>query len=448
VYRSTAETDEISGDPLQSNASGTSYVDESAESGTTYYYRITAVSGDQESDPSGEVSATADVESPSGLEATADDGTVDLTWQGVDAAQSYSVYRYESSTDGASGDPVATDVTEANYTDSGAENGNTYYYRVTALANDTESAGSDEATAEMPDANPENGSSDDWTRVKAATDRTIHDVAMTSNGAYAVADGGILLERQSDEWTVVINDGPSSNSSNLYGLAVTENGSRLWFVGASGAVGEYDVTTGSLVDRSEPMDVTNNFQDVAVTGTAGSADVYIVDAAGEAHYSFDNGSSGSWNTVTPGSQDALRAVDFYAAKEGALVDANQTVFETTDGESWSKFGIADSDVGFFGVDADASDDVWVAGGSGMVFHWDGSMWTSTKAGEPGLEDIEIGDNGNGLATGSNGAIFRYDGSAWDRATTPTSENLNTVFMSTTSDTPSIAVGAGGTVLEK
>lgn len=451
IYRSTSETDGVSGDPLQSNASGTSYVDESAESGTTYYYRITAVSDDQESDPSSEVSATAAVASPSTLEATPRDGSVDLTWESVDAASSYNVYRSTSSSEEVSGEPLASDVSNASFTDTEANNGTTYYYRVTALANETESAGSNEATAEMPAASPGNGSNDSWTRVKVGTDQTIHDVAMTANGAYAVAEGGILLKRQPDEgqWTVEINDGPSSNGSNLYGLAVTENGNHLWLVGSSGRIGEFNVNTGSLVaDRSAPNDATNNFRDVAVTGTAGSANVYIVGASGQVYNSFDNGSTGTWNATTPGNGSALRAIDFYDTRSGTLVDGNQTVFETSDGSTWSDIGISDSDVGFYGVDADATNDMWVAGGNGTVFQWDGSMWTSTKIGEPTLSDIEVGSDGNGFATGGSGALFHYDGSAWSRADTPTSENLNAVFMSTSQDTPSIAVGAGGTILEK
>ncbi|RXK51850.1 hypothetical protein EAF64_04235 [Halorientalis pallida] len=61
---------------------------------------------------------------------------------------------------------------------------------------------------------------------------------------------------------------------------MTDDGERLWFVGSSGAIGEYDVATGSLTSRAAPMDVTNNFNDVAVTGEAGEANVYVAGGAG------------------------------------------------------------------------------------------------------------------------------------------------------------------------
>lgn len=284
-----------------------------------------------------------------------------------------------------------------------------------------------------------------WTLVRSATDNTIYDVAMTTDGAYAVAEGGLLLRRQQDTWEVVINDGPSSNGSDLFGLAVTGDGSTLWFVGASGAVGEYDVTTGSLTDHSGFMDVTNNFRDVAVTGDPGSANVYVSGASGKAYYSFGDGDSGTWNSVTPGNGSELRAIDFFGPRSGALVDANQTVFNTSDGSTWSRIGIADANVSFYGVDADASDDAWVVGGGGTVYQWNGSQWSPNSIGEPTLRDIEVsGADDSGLAVGGSGAVFSHDGTEWTREDTPTGQNLQAVVRGDLS----IAVGADGTVLEK
>jgi hypothetical protein len=125
------------------------------------------------------------------------------------------------------------------------------------------------------------------------------------------------------------------------------------------------------------------------------------------------------------------------------------VFESTDGAStWERTGISDADVSLYGVDSDASDDVWVAAGSGTVFHWTGSEWTSSGIGEPDLQDLEVAESDeNGYAVGASGAVFAYDGSSWAAETTPTSENLNAVVRGTSS-TPAIAVGAGGAVIER
>jgi hypothetical protein len=386
---------------------------------------------------------------PSNLSASAQDGAAALTWEPVDAADTYNVYRSATETDSASGDPLATDVADAEYTDGTAQNGQVYHYRVTALTDTLESDGSDEVEVEMPAADPGGGDdtdgSESWTRVKTNTDNTIHDVAYTTEGAYAVAGGGVLLERRDTTWAKVLTDGPSSNGNDLFGLDVTADGTHLWLVGASGAIGEYDVTTGSLTDRSAPMDVTNNFTDVAVTGQSGSARVTVTGASGKVYYSASNGESGTWKSVTPGSGAAVRAVDFYAGTEGHIVDGNQSVFATTDGKTWPKTGISDADVGFEGVDSDAADDVWVVGGSGTVFHWDGSSWSTTTAGEPTLVDVVVAeDDQSGFAVGNSGAVFAYDGSAWARQETPTGQNLTAVVQGD----PAIAVGAGGTILER
>lgn len=59
VYRSTSSMSSVSGSPVNGDAplDQTSFTDESVDNGTHYYYRITAVGGGGESDPSSEVSA-------------------------------------------------------------------------------------------------------------------------------------------------------------------------------------------------------------------------------------------------------------------------------------------------------------------------------------------------------------------------------------------------------
>jgi fibronectin type 3 domain-containing protein len=59
VYRTTASASGVSGAPLNGDApvGQTAYTDETAENGTRYYYRVTAVGDGGESGPSSEVSA-------------------------------------------------------------------------------------------------------------------------------------------------------------------------------------------------------------------------------------------------------------------------------------------------------------------------------------------------------------------------------------------------------
>jgi len=287
--------------------------------------------------------------------------------------------------------------------------------------------------------------SSEWTTVETPTEKTLHDVVQAGSETYAVGGGGLLLRRTSEGWTKVFDGGPTGNGNDLYGADVTDDGTRIWLVGASGAIGEYNVETGTLNDRSAPMDVTNNFNDVSATGEGGEASVYIAGDSGKMYYSFENGKEGTWEYVTPGSGSNINAVDFFDGRDGHIVDGNKTVFETADGETWSKIGLADANVNFYGVDADGPADVWVSGGGGMIFHWNGSEWIPEDTGDASLRDIDVAtDDSAGLAVGSGGKVYALSDGMWTRQATPTGENLRAVVRGA----PSVAVGASGVVLER
>ena len=287
-----------------------------------------------------------------------------------------------------------------------------------------------------------------WTTAETPVDATIHDVEYADGDAYAVAGGGVVIERQGSgeepDWTQVIGGGPTGNGNDLYGADPTDAGRGLWFVGASGAIGEYDVRRGVLDDHSAPDDVTNNFNDVAATGQRDEANVYVAGDSGKIYYSFADGATGTWDSVTPGSGSAITAIDFYSARMGVAVDTNGAVFETTDGETWSEIGIPDANVNFYGVDANYGDDVYVSGGGGMVFAYDGRRWEPSDTGDAGLRDVEVGIGGDGLAVGGGGTLYARDDEAWSAIDSPTGSNLRAVVRGD----PDVAVGAGGTVVER
>jgi hypothetical protein len=287
--------------------------------------------------------------------------------------------------------------------------------------------------------------SGDWTVVESPTGNTLYDVERTAAGLSAVGAGGIVLERTRRGWRKLLDGGPTGNGNNLYGADVTDDGERLWFVGSSGAIGEYDLRRGVLVDHSAPNDVTNNFNDVSVTGPAGEANVYVAGDSGKTYYSFDNGATGTWNYTTPGSGSAINAIDFFGPRYGHAIDGNKTVFYSRDGGSWDKQGIENADHNFYGVDSDGFDDVWVCGGGGTVFHWNGSRWVRTDLGDASLRDIEVtDDDGRGLTVGGGGAVFQRSSGRWRQQAVPTGQNLKAVVRSGTD----VAVGAGGTIVER
>ncbi len=284
---------------------------------------------------------------------------------------------------------------------------------------------------------------DGWRTAETPTDRTLHDVVQTAAGAFAVGGGGVVLQRTELGWQRVLSGGPTGNGNDLYGASVTDGGERLWFVGASGAIGEYNVLTNSLTDHSAPDDVTNNFNDVSVVGEAGEANVYIAGDSGKIYFSFANGATGTWDQVTPGSGSAIHAIDFHGPRSGHAVDGNQKVFETTDGSVYDKIGLADANVNFYGVDSDATDNVRVSAGGGMVHRWNGAQWTPSNLGDATLRDIEV-ENGSGYTLGGGGVLFSLENGMWTQESTPTGANLKAVRRGDTD----IAVGAAGTVIEK
>lgn len=73
---------------------------------------------------------------PSGLSATSQDGAIGLDWEAVSGADTYRVYRSRSSGVDASGSPLNTGISSADYVDESAENGTKYYFVVTAVASE------------------------------------------------------------------------------------------------------------------------------------------------------------------------------------------------------------------------------------------------------------------------------------------------------------------------
>lgn len=94
---------------------------------------------------SAEVLTVADIFVPTSLTAIGGDSNVDLSWNSVTEATSYNIYR--ASTSGGQYTQIATGITETTCTDSDVTNGTTYYYVVTAVSSDGESAYSNEASA-------------------------------------------------------------------------------------------------------------------------------------------------------------------------------------------------------------------------------------------------------------------------------------------------------------
>jgi fibronectin type 3 domain-containing protein len=143
VKRATA-----SGGPyttIATGVTGTSFTDTGVNAGTTYYYVVSAVNSDFESDNSAEASAAV-LAAPQNLTASANLQQVALSWSAVANAGSYNIKRAAAS-GGGPYTTIATGVTGTSFTDTGLTPGTTYYYVVSAVNSANESVNSAEASA-------------------------------------------------------------------------------------------------------------------------------------------------------------------------------------------------------------------------------------------------------------------------------------------------------------
>src|SRR5205823_3205052 len=151
VYRGTSSN----GEKFLADAGPVlAYTDTSVNNGQTYYYQVTAENSAGEGPRSNEASATPNAPAtpptpPQGLTATAGDGTVDLAWSapgsdGGSPITNYKIYRGGSS----NGETLLDTIGDVlSYTDTSVTNGNTYYYKVSAVNSVNEGPLSNEASA-------------------------------------------------------------------------------------------------------------------------------------------------------------------------------------------------------------------------------------------------------------------------------------------------------------
>ncbi|WP_324650059.1 PA14 domain-containing protein, partial [Georgenia sp. H159] len=161
VYRGTAAGVTTDGGPISgaNPVMGTSFVDDTAEVGVTYYYAVTAVDGlgrlsELSNEAVAQISEAPDTEAPAApveLTAEAGDGVVSLAWSASESEDTvgYNVRRDLEVGGAADGELItSTPVSALTFDDTAVTNGTTYFYVVTAVdAAGNESATSPEAYA-------------------------------------------------------------------------------------------------------------------------------------------------------------------------------------------------------------------------------------------------------------------------------------------------------------
>ena len=192
------------GGSLLSSVSSNSYTDSGLADGT-YLYEIAAVNVNGESTSKASVSATIDTappDTPTGLSATVNGDSVELSWDAASDATSYNVYR---------GGSLLSSVSSNSYTDSGLADG-TYLYEIAAVNVNGESTSKASVSATIDTAPPDtptglsatvNGVSVElnWNAVSDATSYNVYrdgsllgSVSSNSFTDSGLADGTYLYE--------------------------------------------------------------------------------------------------------------------------------------------------------------------------------------------------------------------------------------------------------------
>lgn len=134
IWRATSENGEFT---LMKTVTGTSYVNNTAKLGKTYYYKVVAIASKAAAN-----SVASAVVTRSGTLAKAQvtvstesaSGKPKLTWNAVEGAVSYKIYR---STQAGTGYSLMKTVKDTTYVNLTAKAGTTYYYKVIAVCSNT-----------------------------------------------------------------------------------------------------------------------------------------------------------------------------------------------------------------------------------------------------------------------------------------------------------------------
>ena len=298
-----------------------------------------------------------------------------------------------------------------------------------------------------------------WTRVTSGTDNTLTGVEYTTDEPHASGASGEILRRERDGgWNVAVQDGPSGNSKTLNAASVTGDKERYWVCGASGTIGEYEVSSGTMHDHSQPMGISNEFSSLFVGGEVGNEHIYVGESSGTVLVGTRADDGGiDWTLSDTGSGYTVRAIDFSNLPEvGFVATTGGEVYRTDDaGDSWTDVGVDDSLTGYTAVHCDKTgpEFVYTGGGGGRILRrdCDCDRWTPSKAGDERVYSLESnGDDDRYLGAGGSGRCYERESSAagWEVSNTPTGNALLAAEPGPTDDHTDILVGKSGTVMER
>lgn len=419
--------------------------------GTTYYYRISASNTSGEGELSTEVSATPEDPgpgvpvAPQGLQGTAGDTEVTLSWGSVSGATSYTVYWNITGTVSISDASIAAD-SSTQITHTGLTNETTYYYRVSASNASGEGALSAEVSV---------------TPAAPATE-----IPAVPTGLQAVAgDAQVALSWDTATgatsytlyWATAgnVESGSFDTGSNTqYTHTALTNGTTYYYrVSASNTAGESAQT--STISTTPAIPVPANLQATASDGQVELS--WTAVAGGTYNYTVYWNTSGNVTTadtsidagtgtqvvhtgLSSGTSYYYRVSATGAAGEGEL----SATVESTQQSAWQwanpkPHGNSVEDI-VYGSNLYVS----ISGGGGIYTSSDTINWTKRYSGTAKSLWGAVWNGSQFVVVGETGTILTSpDGIVWTVRSSGTSTNLSDVSWN---GERFVAVGNYGTIL--
>lgn len=266
--------------------------------------------------------------------------------------------------------------------------------------------------------------------------------------AFASGDRGLLLERVAPgEWKRLFSEGPTGDGHNILDLAITDDGTRVWYSGDSGSFGYYDREAGAVRSHQGPDDYTSGFASVTVDGPAGSERVHVTNNSGRViTATVDGRELAVESAVLPGdctSFTEIVEVDgelFVAGVDGGL-------YHSTDGVGWERERLAKTRVEALAV---AEDGVAAVTDDGTLYRGVSlfERESRTKQHDPGIAAPEeiAASGGTFAAVGRDGALVVV-GPDGEVARPDPCPGVTLYGAEIMADGTVLAVGSGGTIVE-
>lgn len=187
--------------------------------------------------------------------------------------------------------------------------------------------------------------------VETPVDATFVDVAVVGEAAFAVGEGGVVLEHapRTDGWTLR-DDGewPSKAGADrvdppaLTAVDATADRERVWFAGENGCVGYFDAKRDTALDLTPQTEDQASFTGLAVVGPTRRERVFVADADGRLVEADVNGTTASFDPpkrMAGGAEITGLAPDGAGGAVGC--DAEGHVFYWTAAAGWRVWDVTD-----------------------------------------------------------------------------------------------------------